>query len=120
MSRKKVGLSAELKFRMTDAEKDLLRRAAVRNGVDMSVYCRSVLVDHLINDPTQREQLVAFQQTVVSFMDHVLRTRALVNADLQHRYSDHDLATVVAMADDLQAAWTGVVHHGDEEDRGDE
>ena len=115
MSRKKTGLSSDIKVRLTEGEKDLLRRTSVRRGVDMSVLCRSVLVDFLTNDPTQREQMVAFEQTIVHMMAHVVRTRALLNADLQTRYRDDALDQVVAVADSLELALTGVAVNDDDE-----
>jgi hypothetical protein len=78
----------------------------------MSVLCRSVIVDYLTNDPTQREQMIAIEQTIVNLMQHVTRTRALLNADLQVRYEKDakGASELKAIADELEMTWTGVLH----------
>ena len=80
----------------------------------MSVLCRSVIVDYLTNDPTQREQMISLERTIVDLMAHVTRTRALVNADLHVRYKGLAEKTSVeelaAIANDLELSWIGVTH----------
>lgn len=111
MTIKKTGLDADLKVRFTKAEKDQLRRVALRRGVDMSVLCRSVIVDYLTSSPEQREQIIAIERSLVDIMEHVIRTRSLVNADLLARYPDGPARRdVVAVADELQMTWTGEIH----------
>lgn len=109
--RKKVGLTTYIKVRLTQAEKDLLQKMSVSHGIDMSVYCRSVLVDQMTRDPKQREEMIAFQQQVVNLTEHVVRTRALLNADLVKRYGDN-AGQVADLANELQAEWTGVEYAG--------
>lgn len=108
MSRKKTGLNGELKVRLTSAEKDVLRRTALKVGVHMSVWCRSAIVDALTNEQQRRDDLIAYQKQLSLLTDHVLRIRALVNASIVHAHSDDMAAEISRTADALQSQLMGV------------
>jgi hypothetical protein len=75
--------------------------------VDMSVWCRSAIVDALNNAQKHRDDLLAYQQQLSLMTDHIIRVRALLNADIASRYPDEG-AAVAQAADALQARLTGM------------
>jgi hypothetical protein len=122
VSQRKDALNRDIKVRLTAVEKDLLRREAARMKVDMSVYCRSVIVDALTRSEQAQNDALMFQRQVLELLEHVIRIRALVNADLIARYPEEDaggrggqermkLDDIIRLADDLQSRLDG---EGDE------
>jgi hypothetical protein len=107
MSTRKTALNADVKVRLTAAEKDVLRRTAARMRVDMSVWCRSAIVDALNNADRHRDDLLVYQQQLSLMTEHILRVRALLNADLVLRCADGG-EQVAALANQLQSQWTGI------------
>jgi hypothetical protein len=108
MSVKKTGLNGELKVRLTSAEKDVLRRTALKTGVHMSVWCRSAIVDALTNEQQRRDDLMAYQKQLSLLTDHILRVRALINASIVHAHSEHVVAEISRTADALQSQLMGL------------